>query len=104
MSQFNNTQSISAFANGKGIAEMRTIENPKTGKVFGVAKISDGSELTLALSEKLNGVITMDCNVSWFTPEDGSESFWMIHPRGEGGKVISTLSFAPVKVNAEDAI
>ena len=104
MAEFNKTQGISAFATANGFVEMRTIENPKTGKVFGVGKRADGSELTLALSEKLSGVITMECNVSWFTPEDGSESFWMIHPRGEGGKVISTLSFAPVKVNAEEAI
>ena len=46
----------------------------------------------------------MECQVSWFTPEDGGEASWMIHPRGEGAPTVSSLSFSKAPANAENAI
>ena len=97
MSAFTNTMSVATFASKQGITKLEILKNPKTGKFFG----SSNTDLTFRVSEKLNGILTMDCVVSWFTPDDG-EAGWMIHPRGEGAPVVSALSFAPA--NAENAI
>jgi hypothetical protein len=97
MSAFTNTMSVATFASKQGITKLEILKNPKTGKFFG----SSNTDLTFRVSEKLKGVLTMDCVVSWFTPDDG-EAGWMIHPRGEGAPVVSALSFAPA--NAENAI
>lgn len=98
MSAFSKTQSVASYASSKGISALEIRKNPQTGKFFGVDSNGD----TYRVADKLNGKLTMDCQVSWFTPEDGGEESWMIHPRGEGAPVVSALSFAPV--NAENAI
>jgi hypothetical protein len=97
MSAFTNTMSVASFASKKGITNLQILENPKTGKLFG----SSDTGLVFRVSEKLNGKLTLDCQVSWFTPEDGDAGY-MLHPRGEGAPVKSALSFAPA--NAENAI
>jgi hypothetical protein len=97
MSAFTNTVSVATFASKQGISKLEILENPKTGKYFGASDTG----LTFRVSEKLKGKLTLDCQVSWFTPEDGDAGY-MIHPRGEGAPVMSALSFAPA--NAENAI
>ena len=92
MSTFSQTQSVASFASTKGITALEIKKNPKTGKFFGVDSKGD----TYRVAESLNGVLTMDCQVSYFTPEDGGEASYMIHPRGEGAPTVSSLSFAPV--------
>ena len=100
MSAFTRTQSVASYASVKGITNLEVKKNPKTGKFFGVDSNGD----TYRIAESLNGILTMDCQVSWFTPEDGGEASYMIHPRGEGAPTVSALSFAPKAVNAENAI
>jgi hypothetical protein len=98
MSAFSRTQSVASYASSKGISALEVKKNPQTGKFFGVDSNGD----TYRVAESLNGKLTMECQVSWFTPEDGGEASYMIHPRGEGAPTVSALSFAPV--NAENAI
>jgi hypothetical protein len=100
MSAFTRTQSVAQFASVQGITNLEIKKNPKTGKFFGVDSKGD----TYRIAEALGGVLTMECQVSWFTPEDGGEASYMIHPRGEGAPTVSALSFAPQRVNAENAI
>jgi hypothetical protein len=100
MSVFSKTQSVASFASTKGISNLEIKQNPNTGKFFGV----DSSDDTYRVSDKLNGKLTMECQVSWFTPEDGGEASWMIHPRGEGAPTVSSLSFSKAPANAENAI
>ena len=100
MSTFSKTQSVASYASSKGLTSLEIKKNPKTGKYFGV----DSEGNTYRIADSLNGVLTMDCQVSYFTPTDGDAS-WMIHPRGEGAPTVSSLSFAPKAVTrVEDAI
>lgn len=100
MNTFSKTQSVASFASSKGLTALDIKKNPKTGKFFGV----DSEGNTYRVADSLNGQLTMDCQVSWFSPEDGDGS-WMIHPRGEGAPTVSSLSFAPKAVTrVEDAI
>lgn len=87
MSTFSKTQSVAVFAQTNGISKIDLVENPHTGKTFGVSNTG----LTFRVSEKVDK-LTMDLSVSWFTPADG-EASWMLHPTGESN-VQSTLSFA----------
>jgi hypothetical protein len=90
MATFERTQSIAQYANSNGLTGLELIKNPNTGKLF--AKDSKGA--TYRVSEKVTQ-LTMDLQVSWFTPEDGEASL-MIHPAGQTN-VVSALSFgAPV--------
>ena len=90
MATFQNTQSIAQYATQNGLTNIELIKNPNTGKLF--AKDSKG--VTYRVSEKVSK-LTMDLQVSYFTPEDGEASL-MIHPAGQTN-VVSALSFgAPV--------
>jgi hypothetical protein len=101
MSTFSNTMSIAEFARVNSLSSLEVKKNPKTGKFFGV----DSTGRTYRVGESLNGIITMDCQVSLFTPEDGGEASYMIHKRGEGAPTVSSLTFGvPAPKNAEDAI
>lgn len=100
MSAFSRTQSVAQYASVKGITALEIKKNPKTGKFFGVDSNGD----TYRIADSLGGQLTMDCQVSWFTPEDGGEASYMIHPRGEGAPTVSSLSFAKAPANAENAI
>lgn len=90
MATFERTQSIAQYANSNNLTGIELIKNPNTGKLFG--KDSNGN--TYRVAEKVKE-LTMDLQVSWFTPEDGEPSL-MIHTAGQTN-VISSLSFgAPV--------
>jgi hypothetical protein len=86
MATFERTQSIAQYANSNGLTGLELIKNPNTGKLF--AKDSKGA--TYRVAEKVTQ-LTMDLQVSWFTPEDGEASF-MIHTAGQTN-VVSALSF-----------
>jgi hypothetical protein len=88
MSTFSKTQNIGVFAQMNGINKLDLVENPHTGKIFGVSDTG----LTFRVSEKVNA-LSRDLSISYFTPADG-EASWMIHPTGESN-VQSTLAFAP---------
>ena len=88
MSLFTKTMSIGVFAQIHNITKIDLVENPHTGKIFGVA--DNGT--TFRVSEKVSQ-LSNDLSISYFTPADGEPS-WMIHPTGESN-VQSTLSFAP---------
>lgn len=100
MSAFSKTQSVASFASTKGISNLEIKKNPKTGKFFGVDSNGD----TYRVADSLGGQLTMECQVSWFTPEDGAEASYMVHPRGEGAPTVSSLSFSKAPANAENAI
>ena len=87
MSLFTKTMSIGVFAQTNGITKIDLVENPHTGKIFGVA--SNGT--TFRVSDKV-GTLSNDLSISYFSPTDGEPS-WMIHPTGESN-VQSTLAFA----------
>jgi hypothetical protein len=89
MSTFSKTQSIGVFAQMNGINKIDLVENPHTGKIFGVSDTG----LTFRVSEKVD-TLTRDLSISYFTPADGEPS-WMIHPTGESN-VQSTLAFTPI--------
>ena len=91
MATFERTQSIAQYATQNGLTGIELIKNPNTGKLF--AKDSKG--VTYRVSEKVSA-LTMDLQVSYFTPDDGEPSL-MIHPAGQTN-VVSALSFgAPVQ-------
>ena len=96
MATFQNTQSIAQYATQNGLTGIELIKNPNTGKLF--AKDSSGK--TYRVSEKITQ-LSMDLQVSLFTPEDGEPSL-MIHPKGVSN-VIGSLSFgaSPI-VKAEE--
>ncbi len=96
MSVFTKTTSISNFASQNGITGIDLIKNPNTGKIFGKAS----NDTTFRVSDKVS-VLSMDLQVSWFTPENGEPS-WLIHPEGQENKV-SSLSFGTPAISLPKA-
>lgn len=90
MSTFSKTSTINAYANANSITGMELIKNPKTDKIFG----KDSNGVTYRVSEKIKSAKDLKtASISWFTPEDGGEASWMIHPTGENNNVVAQLSF-----------
>jgi len=87
MATFENTTSIANYATQNKLTGIDLVKNPKTGKLFAV----DSKGTTYRVSEKVQE-LTMDLQISWFTPEEGDPSF-MIHPAGAPANVVSKLSF-----------
>ena len=87
MATFERTTSIAQYATQNKLTGIDLVKNPKTGKLFAV----DSKGTTYRVSEKVTE-LTMDLQVSWFTPEDGEASF-MIHPAGQAANIVSKLSF-----------
>jgi len=94
MSTFSKTQTVANYAKTAGISTLELIKNPKTNKMFG----KDSAGTTYRVSEKIKKLADLKtASISWFTPEDGGEESYMIHPTGENNNVVATLSFAPAK-------
>lgn len=96
--EFEKTMSLGAFGRTKGASSFDVIDNTKnTGKIFGVLKCADGSEITLAIASKVgttpeNVNLNQDLSVSWFKPADGSEGFYMLHQTGKSN-VVASIDF-----------
>lgn len=85
MKQFDNSQSLSQLAEQGIFVEIK--ENPKTKKLF---MVDEAGNTLGAVAEKLvakirnTGELDNNWVISDFTPEDGSETFKMLHEKAEG--------------------
>lgn len=95
---FENTKSLEGFMKAGGIVKLDLAKNPNTGKFFVSATDSEGGTSTMRVSNKLaeelarTGKFTGEEKVSWFTPADGEEPSFMLHPEGELTPAIASFS------------
>lgn len=91
MAKFSNPQTLGQLAEQGIYVDIK--ENPKTKKLF---MVDEAGNTLGAISENLVGEIrkTGKIDNSWvisdFNPEDGSESFKMLHVKGEGSPTIAS--------------
>ena len=93
MSAFTKTVSISKFMQSNNLQSLSLVEREKDGVTTRFIPLGD--DTYARVSNKLKD-LTADTQVSWFTPEDGSEPSWMFHPKGEAN-VVSKFTL-PVSV------
>jgi hypothetical protein len=87
--KFSRTISITAFAKANTIGNVELLRNEKTNKTF----FSSDAGISGKVSTKVS---TLDASlmVSVCT-DDSNESFYMLHPKGEGGATkLGSMDFA----------
>ena len=78
MSTFTNTQSIPSFKSTNGITNLNIMSTSDGKPYFKADNGMDGKMSAAALAEIKSGNLT-DVRISTFDPEDGKDSFFMIH-------------------------
>lgn len=78
MSTFTNTQSIASFKSANGIVDLKIMATPDGKPYFKTDNGMDGKMSTAAFEEIKSGNLS-DVRISTFDPEDGNNTFFMIH-------------------------